>query len=161
MNITKIKILKFKFKGDVVEQGKVLIFKAITSEGKEFISSDLKGTKVISVFPDVNTRICDAQTIKINQLANDHPEIKFISISMDKPSKLKEWCASHGTENMITLSDEEIRDFGIKTNLYIPKLKKLGRGVLVLDNKNKIISININKDMAQEPNYSYIEKLIE
>lgn len=161
MNSTRILIKKYMFKGEVIKEGSNLSFKALTKDNKEFNINDIKGIKVISLFPDINTRICDMQTMEIERLSNQNKDITFISICMNDVKDINEWCLSKGADNSIVLSDLKYKDFGDKTNLYIPKLNKLGRGILVLDNDNKVISININKDIAKSPDYEYVMGLIK
>lgn len=161
MNSTRILLKKYAFKGEVITKGNHLSFKAITKDNKEFDIEDIKGIKVISIFPDINTSVCDKQTIEIERLSRLHKKLTFISICMNTTADLNKWCLSNGAKNSITLSDSKYKEFGSKTNLYIPKLDKLGRGIIVLDQDNVALSVNINKDLTKSPDYSYVTKLIK
>lgn len=160
MNSTKKYGEVVKFSGEVIKEGSTLEFKAITHEDKDFDIKNIKGTKVISLFPSVNTKICDLQTMEIAKLSAKHPEITFVSISTNTTKDLSEWCIAHGTENIIIVSDLKHKEFATKTNIYIPEFKMLGRGIIILDENNKIVSIKINEDIVDHPDYSAIEKLV-
>ena len=161
MRKTKIKLISFKFLGKVIENGVILDFKAKKIDNTDFKLSNIKGNKIISVFPDINTSICDKQTQKISQLSIKFPKVKFISVSMDSIEKQNDWCAAHNIENILIVSDKEYKDFGKKTNLYIPKIKKLGRALMILNDDNEIIDLSINEEVAAEPNWELIEKYLE
>jgi len=62
MNKVTIKKVPFKLNGDIIGKGEVLDFKALDRNNKEVSFSDIKGKVIMSTFPDINTRVCDAQT---------------------------------------------------------------------------------------------------
>lgn len=160
MNKTKIKKISFNFTGEVIQEGRVLTFKGIDRKGKVFKVSDLKGIKIVSFFPAVNTSVCDLQTRTIARLAAEHPKVNFISISTDEPKVLDEWCLGKGVDNIIIVSDNKYNEFATRTNLLIQKIKKLGRGLIVLDDTDRILMIDVNKEVSAEPNWDSIKEYI-
>lgn len=159
MNKVSIKGIKFKLIGDIVEKGTKLSFKALNRENKVVNISEITGTKIISVFPDINTRICDMQTVKISQLAAKAPHINFISVSMDSVETINLWCANK-LVNIDIWSDAEYKEFGKSTNTFISMIKKLARGFIVLNDRNEIIDIDFVKELSDMPNFDLIEKYI-
>lgn len=161
MKKTRLLFKSFPFQGEVIKQGAKLSFKALTKDEKIFDIKDIEGIKVISVFPDINTPICIKQTKEFERLASLHKKLTFISICNNPTSHINKWSLSHGVKHSIVLSDKQYRDFGNKTNLYIPKRDQLGRGIIILDKNNKILSIRINKNLAKRPDYKYVMRLLK
>lgn len=160
MNKVTIKKIGFKLIGETIEKNNHLSFKAIDRNDKIVSIDDFKGIKIISLFPDIQTRVCDVQTRKIAKYAKENPKINFISITMDTVSKINKWCLASGVENIHIWSDWKLREFSSKTNAIIRKINKLARGFIILDDKNKIIEVSLNSEIAQEPDYSVLEKYL-
>lgn len=161
MDKTKILFKSFKFQGDVIKEGSTLNFKAMEPNGNIFDISKLKGVKIISIFPKLNTKVCDKQTYEMARLSSLHPNANLISISLDEQEVQRNWCLANQKENIKIVWDLKLKEFSDKTNLYIPKLKTLGRGLLVLDNDNKIIKSLINKDIAKQPNFDEVIEFLK
>lgn len=161
MNKTRILLAKFKFKGQIIKVGNKLQFKAQNTNGTIFDISKVKGNKIISIFPALNTKICDKQTMTIARLSKEYPKTNIISISLDSPEVQKKWCLAHNEKNIRIVSDKKLMDFSNKTNLYIPKLKTLGRGIIILDKDNVVIKTLINKDMVKQPNFEEIKEFLK
>lgn len=160
MNKITVKGLPFKLTGEVILVGQKLEFTAVDMEGQDFDTSDIKGIKVISIFPALNTKVCDLQTARIGGWANSHKEVEFISVTMDDTDVIKEWCIAHEFSNITILSDKKYKHFAELTNLYIPKLHKLARGFIILDNENKIIDLSFRHELSEEPDYALVEKYL-
>lgn len=67
MNKVTVKGVEHKLNGTSIATNEVLTFKAKDQNNNDFFLGDISGGKVISVFPALNTRVCDAQTLKIAQ----------------------------------------------------------------------------------------------
>lgn len=161
MRITRRLWKWYKFRGEVITEGKILNFKAYDKHGSIFDIKGLDGIKVISLFPDINTPVCDKTSRQIDAWSKLHKNITFISICTNTIGDINKWCLSTGSNNSVVLSDKELGDFGRKTNLYIPRRDQLGRGFIVLNERNKIISIRINRDMKFKPDYTYVNRLLK
>ncbi|MCK5946077.1 MAG: redoxin family protein [Mycoplasmataceae bacterium] len=160
MNKITIKKIPFKLKGDIIEKGNTLSFKAINRENKEVSIDTIKGIKVISVFPDINTSVCDEQTRKIGQLASKHKDVKFISVTTDDVETVNKWCLANDIDNVDIWTDSKYGEFGNVTNMLITKIKKLARGFIILDENNKIIDVSAKVELAVAPDYTSVEKLL-
>ncbi len=160
MNKVTIKKIPFMLKGDIINPGAKLNFSAENLDSSTFELAKINGVKILSTFPDINTKICDAQTQEIAKLASQHPKINFISISTDSPEKQAKWCAAHNLENISIVSDKKSGEFAKATNLYIPKIKKLHRALIVLDKENIIQSVLTNTEVAKAPDYKALSEWI-
>ena len=161
MNKITLKQKEYALNGETIEVGTKVECKGEDAAGAKFQSKKIKGPKVISIFPDINTGICDAQTIKISKWSERFPEMQFISITVDSPEIIKNWCAGKGVENSRIISDGKYLDFAKKTNTLIVELKLLSRGFIVLDEKNKVTNVLLNEELAEVPEFDELEKLLE
>src|SRR4030067_3645692 len=61
--------------------------------------------RIIGSLPSLSTSVCDRETRRFNQEATNLDErIVILTISMDLPYTLKNWCAAAGVDRVITLS---------------------------------------------------------
>lgn len=158
----KIKIagLPFKLRGKTIQIGDFLDFKAVDRFQQEVYLREIKGVKVISLFPSIQTKVCSIQTQQIARLAQQFKKVAFISISTDFIDKINKWCLAKGIENITIWSDEYL-DFATKTNLFIPRIKRLARGIIVLSNNNRVISIDIAHDLRKNVNFKALYNLLD
>lgn len=113
---------------------------------------DLKGKKaILSVFPDINTRVCDLQTRNFFKLAASLENTTIVNISNNTVDQLKDWCAVAGIDS-IMLSDTDLT-FAKAYGLYMPEYKMLARSVFVIDETGTLTHVEITPEMAQEPDY--------
>ncbi|RTZ68818.1 MAG: hypothetical protein DSZ21_01060 [Tenericutes bacterium] len=63
MNKVKIKGIPFKLNGEIIKKDSNLSFKVVDRNNKDFVFNSQKGITIISVFPAINTKICDKQTL--------------------------------------------------------------------------------------------------
>ena len=160
MKKVKIYHIPFKLNGPLIKIGEKLAFKAENQNGSWNVES-IKTKKVISLFPSIKTKVCDTQTQTIARLAQQYKDVTFISISTDSVEKQKEWCAAKGLENILIVSDDKYKEFQTKTNAYIPKINKLIRGFILLDEENIVKDILLNNDLTKAPDYTSLDKWIK
>ncbi|APX72025.1 thiol peroxidase [Companilactobacillus allii] len=110
---------------------------------------------LISVVPDIDTRICSLQTKHFNQEIDGHTEINFVTISKNTIEEQSNWCAAENVKNMKMLSDTN-HDFGEKSKLFIPDLGILARSVWFVDTNKQVLYSEILKVQATEPNYDKV-----
>ena len=68
---------------------------------------------LISSVPSLDTPVCDIETKKFNQEAeNLSPDIEIITISMDLPFAQSRWCGLASVKRVKTYSDYLKADFG-------------------------------------------------
>ncbi|MEI5989654.1 AhpC/TSA family protein [Enterococcus termitis] len=115
--------------------------------------ADFVGTPVlISVVPDIDTRICSLQTKRFNEEAAKVAGVKFITISNNTKEEQANWCAAEGVD-MEILHDTE-GTFGEAYGLFIPAMGRLARGIFVIDKDGKIVYEAISQEIAEEPDYA-------
>ncbi|GAA3008246.1 thiol peroxidase [Tetragenococcus solitarius] len=106
---------------------------------------------IISVVPDINTRVCALQTKRFNQEASQLEDINFVTISNNTKEDQAKWCGQEGVD-MIMLHDPE-NTFGKTYNLYIPEADKFTRSIFVLDQNGTITYEEFVPEMSDEPDY--------
>ncbi len=112
---------------------------------------------VISSVPSLDTPICDMQTRRFNQEAeNLGPDTVVLTVSMDLPFAQKRWCGASGVERVVTLSDHRDAAFGTAYGLLIKELRLLARAVIVVDREGVVRYVQLVKEVAQEPDYDAV-----
>lgn len=124
---------------------------------KDVSLKDFAGKKkVISIVPSLDTPVCAKSTKEFNQRAASHPNTVVLVVSADLPFAQKRFCGAEGISNVITLSTLRGRDFHQKYGVDIQDgaLKGLtARGVVVVDENDKVVYSELVPEIAQEPNY--------
>lgn len=122
--------------------------------------SDFVGKAVlISVVPDIDTRVCSIQTKRFNQEAANVSGAKLITISNNTKEEQAKWCAAEGVD-MEILHDTQL-SFGEAYGLYIPEIGHLARAIFVIDKAGKIVYEEIVPEISHEPDYdTALEKLV-
>jgi thiol peroxidase len=111
---------------------------------------------VISVVPSLDTPVCAKSTKEFNQRAAAHPNTVVLIVSADLPFAQKRFCGAEGVNNVVTLSTVRGREFHQKYGVDIQDGALAGltaRGVVVLDENNKVLHSELVPEIAQEPNY--------
>lgn len=109
---------------------------------------------VISVIPDIDTRVCAQQTRVFNEKASNIEGVQLLTISNNTEDQQRNWCAGEGLD-MEMLHDTSLT-FAQAYGLYMPGLKKLARSVFVIDRKGKIVYQEIVPEMVDEPDYEAV-----
>lgn len=116
--------------------------------------SDSKGkVRLISVVPSVDTSVCDMQTRRFNEEAAKAGDVVILSISVDLPFALGKYCATHGIDNVQTLSDHKDLDFGLQYGFVIEELRLLTRGIVVVDKDGIVRHVEYVKEVTEHPDY--------
>lgn len=143
-----------KLLGNEIKINDKLIFSSIDTDFNEISFNKINNITIFSIFPSINTNVCDLQTLSMNKIALTYPKFDFIAISLDLPTALKEWCGSHSVKNIKAVSDYKNREFGEKTGFLIDEIFLLNRGVIILDENNKVIYIAKNSDVHKQINFN-------
>ena len=115
--------------------------------------SALKGKPVlISVVPDIDTRICSIQTKRFNQEAGATADVAFLTISNNTKEEQSNWCAAEGVD-MQMLRDVD-NTFGEAYGLFIPEMGRLARAIFVVDKDGTLAYEQISQEISEEPDYS-------
>lgn len=132
-------------------------FELVDRDEKTLSNKDFEGKNLlISVYPDINTSVCDRQTRNFFELASDIKNCDVLNVSNNSLEELNEWCATSGLDvYMLSAQDESFQNgFG----LWMPEFEVLARSIFVFDDKGILKYSEIVPDMATDPDY---EKAIE
>lgn len=142
----------FPKRGDTIPD-----FSLTTGELKDVSLKDYAGKrKVLNIVPSLDTPVCQASTRKFNEKAGSLPNTVLLVIAADLPFAMKRFCGAEGLTNVVTLSTMRGRDFHAKYGVDITDgpLKGLtARGVVVVDENNKVLHAELVPEIKQEPNY--------
>ena len=112
---------------------------------------------VISSVPSLDTPVCDLETRRFNQEAeNLGDNVAILTVSMDLPFAQKRWCGAAGVDSVVTLSDHRDASFGNSYGMLIKELRLLARTVFVLDREGVIKYIQVVKELSEEPDYAEV-----
>jgi thiol peroxidase len=113
--------------------------------------------KILSVFPSLDTPVCDTQMRRFNTEASGlGGDVVVLGISRDLPFAQKRWCAAAGVEQVATLSDFR-GNFGETYGVLIkdgPLGNLLARAVFVVDQGGKLVYQQIVPELTKEPDYA-------
>lgn len=112
--------------------------------------------KVISIVPSLDTPTCAKSTKVFNERASAAANTVVLVVSADLPFAQKRFCSAEGLSNVVSLSTLRGREFHGRYGVDIQDgpLKGLtARGVVVLDDNNKVLHAELVPEIAQEPNY--------
>lgn len=110
---------------------------------------------LISVVPDINTRVCSLQTKHFNEEVDGHEEVTFVTISTNTIDEQTNWCAAENVKNMRMLSDIDT-NFGKATGLFVPELNLDLRSTWVINTDGVITYSEILDNQSNEPNYNMV-----
>ncbi|NIP42614.1 MAG: thiol peroxidase [candidate division Zixibacteria bacterium] len=131
-------------------------FQLLDNDLKSVRLSDSDGSiRLLSVVSSLDTEVCALQTERFNkEVKKISDEIKFFTISMDLPFAQKRWVDENELEDVITLSDFNDADFGLKYGLLLKEIRLLSRAVVIVDKNNKIVDFQIVPEVSDEPDYA-------
>jgi thiol peroxidase len=112
--------------------------------------------KLIATVPSLDTSVCSTQTKHLNSFAKKHPHVVILTVSADLPFAQKRFCSHEHVENVITLSMMRDKEFGRAYGILIvdgPLAGILARSIFVLDEKDKIMYMELVGEIAHEPDY--------
>lgn len=124
---------------------------------KEVSLKDYKGRrKVLNIVPSLDTGVCQASARAFNERASKLANTVVLVISADLPFAGARFCGAEGLNDVVTLSTFRNRDFHAKygVDLADGALKGLAaRGVVVLDENDKVLYSELVPEIKQEPQY--------
>jgi thiol peroxidase len=167
MTIERVGLLKFAGNevtviGPDIQVGqKAPEFTVVAQDWSSFNGlQDTKGkVRIIGSLPSLNTSVCDRETRRFNQEASGLNErIVILTVSMDVPYTLKNWCAAAGVDRVITLSDHKNAEFGRKYGVLLKEHRVFRRAVFVVDRNDKVVYAAYMPAIGDEPNYPEVLK---
>lgn len=112
---------------------------------------------VISSVPSLDTPVCDIETRRFNQEAEElGKDVIILTVSMDLPFAQKRWCGAAGVDRVITLSDHRDASFGKAYGMLIKELRLLARAVHIIDSEGTVRYIQIVNELSEEPDYTEV-----
>ena len=141
--------------GDKVE------FKATNRFGEDTNFTSNGKVTVLSIYPSINTKICDMQTQISVKNASKYPNINFTSISLDKTEEISKWCGVNSSDNITIISDRKYKEFSDMSGLKMKLIPAFKRGLIVLDQDNVITHININENVKEQVDFEWLENILE
>lgn len=122
------------------------------TSGEEVGSETLKGkVAILSVFPDITTRVCDKQTRRFHEVASEIEGVQLVSVSKNTEEELSQWCAANGIQ--MEMLHDDTSEFGKAFGVYIPEMDKLARSVFVLNQEGQLAYKEVVPEGSEEPNY--------
>ena len=112
--------------------------------------------KVLNIVPSLDTPTCAQSTRVFNEKASGMNNTVVLVIAADLPFAMSRFCGAEGLKNVVTLSTFRGKDFHTKYGVDIadgPLRGLTARGVVVLDENNKVKHAELVPEIAQEPNY--------
>ena len=112
--------------------------------------------KVLNIVPSLDTPTCATSTRKFNAKAGEMPNTVVLVVSADLPFAMSRFCVAEGLNNVETLSTFRNPDCATKYGVNItegPLRGVTARGVVVLDETNKVIHSELVPEIKDEPNY--------
>lgn len=112
-------------------------------------------TKILNVFPSVDTSVCALSIKAFNEKAAGKDNTVVLNISADLPFAQARFCGAEGLDNAETLSSFRssfASDYGLE--MADSGLRGLcSRAVIILDADNNVIYTEQVPDIVQEPDY--------
>ncbi len=112
--------------------------------------------KVLNIVPSLDTPTCAQSTRVFNEKASSMNNTVVLVIAADLPFAMSRFCGAEGLKNVVTLSTFRAKEFHSKYGVDIadgPLRGLTARGVVVLDENNKVKHSELVTEIAQEPNY--------
>jgi len=134
-------------------------FIAYTQDWAEF--NGLKDTqgkvRILNSLLSLSTSVCDRETRRFNEEASALDDrIVILTLSMDLPFTLKNWCAAAGVDRVVTLSDHQNADFGGKYGVLIKEKRFFRRAVFVVNQDDVVVYAAYMPILGEEPNYPQV-----
>ncbi|HRW94997.1 MAG TPA: thiol peroxidase [Bacteroidales bacterium] len=141
--------------GEAIKPGdKAPDFTVVNAKLEPVKLSDYSGkTVVISVYPSIDTGVCQAQNRRFNAEAANFKDLIVLSISCDLPFAQRRFCAAEGLDHVIALSDHRDLDFGTKYGFLMQEARLLARGTVIIDPKGIVQYVEYVPEITQEPDY--------
>lgn len=131
---------------------KAPLFNLVDLDDNTVSLESFKGEPVlISVFPDIDTSVCDMQTRRFFNLVNDLEGVNILNVSNNSKESLSSWCATNGLD-VYMLRDTD-GSFGKDYGLWMPEFEVLARSIFVIDKDGVLTYEEIVPEMASEPDY--------
>lgn len=128
-------------------------FQLTDANGNTVSTKDFAGRySLISVVPDINTRVCSISTKQFNQAMDGFDGVGFYTISTNTTAQQANWCAAEDVHHIQLLSDDDA-DFGTAMGLYVADNHTDARSVWIIAPDGHIAYRELIIEQTQEPDY--------
>lgn len=132
-------------------------FTLVNKELANVSLADFAGKKkLLNIVPSLDTAVCATSTQKFNSAIADKSGAVALVISADLPFAMNRFCGAEGIDNVVSLSMMRSKSFAKDYGMLItdgPLEGLCARGVVVLDEDNKVLYTELVPEIAQEPDY--------
>lgn len=118
---------------------------------KHTVTDFLDKPTILSVVPDIDTRVCAIQTKRFNMEASQIKELNFATISNNTKVEQAAWCGQEGVDMLMLHDPDNTMDENY--HLLIPATNHYARVIFVLDKEGVIQYREIVPEISQEPDY--------
>jgi thiol peroxidase len=110
--------------------------------------------RVFSVVPSLDTPVCDAQTKRFNENADElGDEVVVYTVSADLPFAIGRWCKANDCGHIQCVSDHREMSFGNAYGTHVKELRLDARAVFVVDREGRITHAEYVKEISEPPDY--------
>jgi thiol peroxidase len=113
--------------------------------------------RVLSSILSLETSVCDTETKRFNEEAAALGEdVAIFVLSHDLPFTQERWCGAEGVDQVVTLSDSALDEFGPKYGVRLKQMRVLRRAVFVVDREGKVTYADYMPALGVEPDYEAV-----
>lgn len=139
----------------VVEGEKLPAMALVGLDGQEVKIGKADGkVKVISVVPNLMTKVCEAQTHDLSEQSQAiEGKVDMITVSMDTTDVQNKFSSEAKIENVQFLSDKSKGEFGNNTGLLLStdRFNLLARAIIVVDGDNTVRYVQVMDEITTMP----------
>jgi thioredoxin-dependent peroxiredoxin len=139
-------------------------FKLTKTDLSDLKLAELAGKRVVlNIFPSLDTDICAASVRKFNAEASGLKNTVVVCASRDLPFAHKRFCTTEGLANIISASELRDSHFGKDYGVRIidgPLSGLDSRAVVVIDEEGTVLYSQQVPEIAQEPDYEEVLKVL-
>lgn len=125
--------------------------------------SDFAGKRlVLNIFPSLDTPVCALSVRRFNQEAAGFADTVVLCVSMDLPFADARFCSANNIEG-VKVASAFRSDFGTEYGVLIadgPMKGLLARALVVIDKDGRVLGSSLNTEIAEEPDYDFVKKLL-
>lgn len=132
-------------------------FKLTDKELNDVSLADFSGKKkILSIVPSLDTGVCATSTKVFNERVGGNGNVAMLIVSADLPFAQGRFCGAENTNDVVTLSMMRSKNFAKDYGILIqdgPLAGITGRGVVVIDENNKVVHSQLVSEIGDEPDY--------
>lgn len=134
-----------------------------TDLGEVHLKHFLGQPMVLNIFPSLDTPTCAEAMKHFNKIAETHKDTLFLCISADLPFAQQRFCSAEHLKNVIPVSTFRHTGFGKDYGVMITDgsiAGLLSRAAMVINSKGEVIYTEQVPEIADEPDYASLEKVL-